>query len=342
MPENLFRFASAIALALIALVCPALVAAQTPSAEPPGPRPKLVTWQGPGAIPLPTGGDWKGEALNVYDRGTRPVVRYAKGDSGLTVSFILFQRDGGDPTPQGCLADVLKPIVKGLDKQLSERIDAETKNATGQTLATSSYLVDINLAGVHGKQRNLFAFAANAHTCAEVHISTTRDTAADNPAMAAIVSDFAPDLAYQPVTADYVAVATLLFRGAPGQAAPYYNSALHALPAGTPPTSKTRRIITDQLVMSLGMAHDLKDMQTIAKKAIADDPEYPLNYYNLACADAEMGNAAEARVHLQQAFDHRANVLKGETLPDPASDESILKLKKDEAFWNFVLALPKS
>jgi len=46
-------------------------------------------------------------------------------------------------------------------------------------------------------------------------------------------------------------------------------------------------------------------------------------------------------MHLQQAFDRRANVLKGESMPDPTKDDSILKLKKDKAFWAFVLTLPK-
>jgi hypothetical protein len=44
---------------------------------------------------------------------------------------------------------------------------------------------------------------------------------------------------------------------------------------------------------------------------------------------------------LQQAFDRRANVLKGELMPDPTKDDSIVKLKKDKTFWAFVLALPK-
>jgi hypothetical protein len=65
---------------------------------------------------------------------------------------------------------------------------------------------------------------------------------------------------------------------------------------------------------------------------IAADPDYPINYYNLACADAEQGHASDAKAHLQQAFDRRANVLKGESMPDPSKDDSILKLKKDKTF----------
>jgi hypothetical protein len=45
---------------------------------------------------------------------------------------------------------------------------------------------------------------------------------------------------------------------------------------------------------------------------------------------------------LQQAFDRRANVLKGERMPDPAKGDSIVKLQKDKEFWTFVLALPKN
>ena len=91
----------------------------------------------------------------------------------------------------------------------------------------------------------------------------------------------------------------------------------------------------------LGMSGDLKDSRAVAEDAIAADPEYPVNYYNLACMDAEQGDAAGAKMHLQQAFDRRANVLKGESMPDPTKDDSILKLKKDKAFWAFVLTLPK-
>ena len=93
--------------------------------------------------------------------------------------------------------------------------------------------------------------------------------------------------------------------------------------------------------MSLGMSGDFKDSRAVAENAIATDPDYPLNYYNLACADAEQGDATSAKLHLQQAFDRQANVLKGESMPDPTKDDSILKLKKNEAFWAFVLTLPK-
>ena len=102
-----------------------------------------------------------------------------------------------------------------------------------------------------------------------------------------------------------------------------------------------RRFVTDKLVMSLGMGGDLKNSRAVAMQAIEQDPDYPLNYYNLACADAEEGNAAAARTHLEQAFARKANTLPGESLPDPGKDDSLLKLKSNQAFWTYVQTLAR-
>lgn len=97
---------------------------------------------------------------------------------------------------------------------------------------------------------------------------------------------------------------------------------------------KFRRIVTDELSMSLGISGDLKGSREVNEAAIAKDPEYPLYYYNLSCADAEADDPRAARTHLQQAFDRRAHTLKGETFPDPTEDDSLRKLRNDDAFWS--------
>jgi tetratricopeptide (TPR) repeat protein len=299
----------------------------------------LVTWFGTGAIAIPAGPDWKPQMLTVYDNVTRPVAQYSKGDTGLTVSFVVFENLSGKPSAVGCRDDAISPILEHEAKRISKRVDDEV-NVAGETLATTFYLIDMNLAGGH-YQHNLFGFAGNAKTCAEIHISSVGETPAEDDRMKAVLTDFHPDLTYQPKAVDYFRLASLLFNNSPGLAAPYYKAALDALPDDASSITP-RRVTTDQLVMSLGMSGDLKDSRAVAEQAIATDPDYPLNYYNLACADAEEGNATGAKLHLQQAFDHRANVLKGESMPDPTKDDSILKLKKDKAFWEFVLALPRN
>ena len=266
------------------------------------------------------------------------MAQFSKG-AGLTVSFSVFENLSGKPSAEGCRGDAINPILEHDAKLISKRVDGEVKTTAGETLATTSYLLDLGVAGGHFSH-NLFGFAGNAKTCAEIHVSSVVETPSEEDAMKAVLADFHPDLTYQPNAGDYFKLASVLFKNSPGLAAPYYKSSLDAMP-NDPTYITPRRVTTDQLVMSLGMSGDTRDSRAVAEKAIAADPDYPINYYNLACADAEQGNAIDAKMHLQQAFDRRANLLKGELMPDPTKDDSIVKLKKDKTFWAFVLALPK-
>jgi tetratricopeptide (TPR) repeat protein len=298
----------------------------------------LVTWFGPGAIALPHGEDWKPELLTVYDNGRRPVAQFSKEGGALTASFILFENLSGEPSARGCRRDAINPIIDHDAKIISNPLAGEEKGEDGEPLATTSYFISM---GGSARQHNLFGFEGNAKVCAELHLSAVNETKAQGEAMQAIVAHFHPDLNYQPLASDYFRLASLLFKDAPQLAAPYYKASLDAMPGGADFTTP-RRMATDQLVMSLGMSGDLKGSNAVAEKAVAADPDYPINYYNLACADAESGDAAGAKAHLQQAFDRRANVLKGESMPDPTKDDSILKLKKNKEFWAFVVGLPKN
>jgi len=336
MPKPVFCLAFLACAALCAQVFPVSVLAQPDAAAKPL---MLVTWFGPGGIPLPTGSDWKLELLTVYDEGARPVAQYSNAAAKLNVSFIVFENLSGNPTAQGCRDDVIGSIVKNDGKLITKRVDGEAKNSSGETIATTSYSRDMGQAG--GPRLNdLFGFAGNAKTCAEIHISSVINTADEEQAMKADLTAFNPDLNYQSDAGNYFRFASALFKGAHGLAAPYYKSALDALPDDLKSLAP-RRIIIDQLVMSLGMSGDLKNSRAVAEIAITKDPDYPLNYYNLACADAEEGKAGDAKLHLQKAFDRRANVISGEKLPDPSKDDSILKLKNDKTFWTFVMTLPK-
>lgn len=297
----------------------------------------LVTWFGPGAIPLPKGPDWKLEKFNAYDGGRRPVMQYQKG-ADLAVSYILFENLSGNPMAKGCRDDAIAPIIQQNAKGISQRTDGEMKNAAGETLATTSFLVDI-VPGHH--QRNLYGFAGNAKICAEIHVSTVIETPAEENSVKDVLADFHPDLNYQPTAPDLFWPGSQLFKDSPSLAVPYLKATLDAIPNGSQFLT-VRRVTTDLLVIALGISGDMIESRTLAEKAIASDPDYPINYYNLACIDAEQGNAKGAKEHLKLAFDRRANVLDGESMPDPTKDDSILKLKSNAEFWAFVESLPRN
>jgi hypothetical protein len=323
----------------LALAAACLSAPAQESAAPKRPF-MLITWFGPGGIPLPNGPDWKPELFNVYDNIQRPVAQFSNPVSHVNASYILFENHSGKPTSEGCQEDAITPILQNQASLISKRKDDHFAGPSGQTFATTTFLVDQSVAQIP-HQWNLFGFLGDAKTCAEVHISSFGDDPKVVRAMDTTLAEFHPDLEYRPTADDYFLFASILFKGAPGLSAPYYKEFLNRLPP-SPETLTMRRVATDQLVMALGMSGDLKNSRAVAEMAIKDDPDYPLNYYNLACADAESGNAAGAQEHLRQAFDHRANVIKGESMPDPMKDDSILKLKKNKAFWAFVQTLSRN
>jgi hypothetical protein len=272
MPKPPFCFAFLVCAALLAQVPSVGAVVQQDTA----PKPlMLVTWFGPGGIPLPSGQGWKPELLTVYDKGTRPVAQFSNAATKLSVSFIVFENLSGNPTAQGCRDDVISPIVENDGKLISKRVDVESKNSSGEILVTTSYLLDMSQGG-GPHQRNIFGFVGNAKTCAEIHISSVINTADEDEAMKASLAAFRPDLDYQSDAENYFRLASILFKNEPGLAAPYYKSALDALP-DNPKYLTRRRTIIDQLIMSLGMSGDLKNSRAVAAIAIAKDPDYPLN-----------------------------------------------------------------
>lgn len=101
-------------------------------------------------------------------------------------------------------------------------------------------------------------------------------------------------------------------------------------------TSDQHRILVDQLAMAYGISGDLQKARALLEDAIRQDPAYPLNYYNLACAFAEAGDKDRALANLALAFQHKDQTLKGETMPDPRTDSSFQKYIRDDDFMKLM------
>lgn len=310
----------------------------------------LVAATVPGRIEVPPGANWKPLLLDLYDDGGRPVFSFVDLATHMTVSLTLFPNKTGEPTAESCRKDVLDPLLKSEESSsvvTKKKLDTRVTPA-GVSLAIGSYFINSmsnigpsRLTNLPVQVENILGFLGSVHTCAEIHISKAAYTSADLPLFNAALDSFNFDGDYQPTLKDYSLLAAVYFRNAKNYfaAAVYYQRALDALPMAQSPDPSLRRYLTDQLSMSYGMAGDLNRSRAVNEHAIQIDPTYPLYYYNLACADAEQGNAADAHTHLQQAFDRKANTLPGEHLPDPATDHSIIKLKKNKEFWAYVQTL---
>ena len=96
--------------------------------------------------------------------------------------------------------------------------------------------------------------------------------------------------------------------------------------------SDQHRILLDQLVIAYGESGNLKKVHALLDAAIRQDPDYPLNYYNLACAFAGEGDKAKMLANLSLAFQHKDHIIKGEQMPDPRTDDSFQNYVHDVDF----------
>lgn len=295
----------------------------------------LVLPSGRGGIVLPDGEGWEPQSLSLRDEGRRVIALVKHGETN--VSYVLDGTAYKNISSVSCRNDTISPIEKNFEGQIKNRRDGEIRNANNQSIATTEYLLTPpQLKGAYFP--NLFGFVAYDANCSEIHISQIGREMPDMESLRALVLSFAPKTDYTPSLADYMRMGSAFFKQDPASAVPYYRAALQVLPHDKNEIT-IRRIATDQLVMSLGMSGNLKESQRVAEEAIKVDPEYPLNYYMLACNAAEQGNAVVARKNLALAWERRANVIPGEKFPDPVTDDSFLRLKKNKEFWSYVTSL---
>lgn len=313
--------------------------------------------QGAGAAVLTTDETWEPLGAHLYDKGERPIQELQRKPA-QEISLIFFPNRSGNLTPEACREEILPGILKNPNLHVNTKtlVRSQIISTAGKPLATASYtLIDVApreaqmAAGVEISQYNTFAFAADKDVCAEVHVSAMMSRkgkeAVTVPQFDDVLKQLTVQADYRATAQDYARFASIFYTYSQdwATAALYYQDALALLPESAPKTATTLyRYLTDQAALSYGMAGDVTRSRALNEAAISKDPDYPLYYYNLACADAEEHKAAAAREHLQKAFDRRANTLPGEKLPDPTKDDSIRKLRKDKSFWTFVETLPKS
>ena len=185
------------------------------------------------------------------------------------------------------------------------------------------------------------AFIATGDICGDLEVYSLKPITADDADLKNILANYQLDEHYTPKFADILVYAQLLYKSQQyGGAAPLFEEALMKLKDEPSAATKNgKRVLVDQAGMAYGMSGEIGKARAIFEKALAEDPDYPLYYYNLACADAEENKLADARLHLQQAFARKANLIAGETMPEPTKDGSFLPHRDGQDFWTFLQSL---
>jgi tetratricopeptide (TPR) repeat protein len=182
-------------------------------------------------------------------------------------------------------------------------------------------------------------FLAIDDLCGDLEIYGDDVSVISDPNLKKIWDSYHLDPQYVPEFNDVFQYAQILYGTNRFQAAaPIFEQALAKI-KNDDEQLKWRRITTDQAGIAYGLAGNIPKARTLFNEALAKDPDYPMYYYNLACADAQENKLADARAHLQQAFARKGNMLKGETMPEPATDDSFLPYRDNKEFWAFVESL---
>jgi len=116
------------------------------------------------------------------------------------------------------------------------------------------------------------------------------------------------------------------------RAIPPYQKALDREKANRTLSDTLWRVLIDNLGMAYGISGDLKKAKETLEYGLAKDPKYPMFHYNLACTFAEMNDVDKAILSLQQAFQYKQNMIRGERFPDPWTDDSFQRFMNNDKF----------
>ena len=207
-------------------------------------------------------------------------------------------------------------------------------------------LVTYSAPGRDGRaQFTVRGFIAAGDLCGDLEFYSAEPINAADTDLQAIFSSFRLDPAYTPQFEDVLYYAQILYQNEQYKPAAALLEKALALASGNgapfPSAKIAKRVVTDQAAMSYGMIGDFAAARRILQDAIAADPDYPLYYYNLACADAGEKKLTGALLHLREAFARKANLNPGETMPDPTKDDSFLPYRTNRTFWASVEQLSR-
>lgn len=286
---------------------------------------------------------WNAEGFAVVQSSAKPNgkevgVRANDRSSQFTLLAFLFLFPEQAPmTSTKCRDGVLEP-AKRSNPTIQIAATTEMARSDGPPLALVSYVGQDK----DGKLvYSIRGFLAMGDICGDLEIYGNDVNVITDPNLKKVWESYRFDPDYSPQFNDVFFYGKILYQNHMYQAAaPVFEQALTKLTDNKGEDQLMwQRVTTDQAGMAYGLAGNLPKARAVFESAVAKDPQYPMYYYNLACADAEEKKLADARDHLQQAFARKANVIRGETMPDPTKDDSFLPYRDNKEFWAFVESL---
>jgi tetratricopeptide (TPR) repeat protein len=257
--------------------------------------------------------------------------------SGVVLSAFL-EQGPGPATLDGChqeFQDRLKSLA-------FLKPSAESERQQGQ-FAIQEYVIE-EYEGNRIHQKNTFACAVKENLFADVHLSHAPFSQGDDALFAEILNaiHFVDNIPSTATSLDLFRLGSRQyiandFAGAAG----FYQRALDLERTHRELDSPSWRVLLDNLAMSYGITGKDGLAEDVLKYGLTKDPEYPMFYFLLGDVYAERGDLDHTIEYLTAAFKYRQNVIPGETLPDPRTDDSFRAFLKNDRFLKFLDSQPK-
>ena len=182
-------------------------------------------------------------------------------------------------------------------------------------------------------QKNVFAYLVKGDTWIDYHLSKVSYTPSDE----VLFKDFFASVKildnFIPSSLDNLFYATFYYSNRNYEKAiVYYQRALEQERQTPRLQKKLWRVLIDNLGMAYGISGDLKNAKQTFEYGISKDPAYPMFYYNLASANAELNDLDQAILNLGTAARYKSNMIPGEGWPNPSKDSSFQRFLNDKKF----------
>jgi hypothetical protein len=193
------------------------------------------------------------------------------------------------------------------------------------------------------RQKNFFACTTRANAFIDIHMSKVNFVPADQNVMEQILKTLRfvdADLSMAPAiesSTELMAQGSRRYLAHDYKGAiPSYERALEIEELKQRLSPDMRRVLVDNLGMSFALTGDLDAAEEVFRFGISNDPAYAMFHYNLACTRAEKKDMAGAIEELRIAFRNKETMLKGESMPNPAKDDSFARFMNNAEFTRFL------
>ncbi len=283
----------------------------------------------PGVLELDVGPTaWE---AHVRPDGKETELRAMGRADNLLISAFL-QRVKFDASSEKCRAEWWAMTAKS-----SPLKRKDLRQSENDRIAVVEYVIP-EFGGQQIRQKVVHAYLGARDLCAEIHLSKIQFVSEEQK----MFDDVLTTVRLLPAESQYVTEGSRFYlQHNYSAAAERYQKALD-LEKQDPTLSKSSfRVLVDNLSMSYGIGGKLSDARKTLEYGITQDAEYPMFFYLLACTYGEMGKMDESLEQLRLAYKFKANVIPGESVPDPLKDDSFRNFVKDKKFVDAVHEIQK-